>query len=472
MASRKRFRGALALAAVVAAFAGTAQPTSAVVLKTITVDGSMADWAEVLADPTQNATDGVPDKDAPVPTTGRDLESFAWTFDATYLYLYTARAGSDANRQRFWFYLDTNDNQRMNTGEPVILVSWFGSNRRTDIERHSYVAVSPSGDMMTSATGQADGFTVPGTTGSAVVLESLLGGSTSGREMEVRVSWAALGVPYGTPMRFHESASASSNLPAQVHDNMGGPGGGLGYIRATAVRIDPDRTWTVMPAAVAAIPHLVSNLGLAPDRVQLSHTFSGAFTPQAVAWIADLDGDGVLDAGEPALTDTDGDGRVDTGVLAAGASLDVLLRASAPAGALDGQTVTFVLTAVSAAMGAATDGATDLLRVASPRLTLLKSADRATAAPGDPIRYTVAYTSAGTTIAYGVVLVDTVPVQTAYLAGTASATAPGTVIEFSHDGGLTFDASQAAPITHLRFRLAAALAPGGTGSVAYRASVR
>jgi uncharacterized repeat protein (TIGR01451 family) len=472
VASRKRSRRALALAAVVAAFAVSAQPTGAVVLKTITVDGSMADWAEVLADPTQNATDGLPDKDAPVPTTGRDLERFAWTFDATHLYLYTARAGSDANRQRFWFYLDTNDNQRMNTGEPVILVSWFGSNRRTDIERHSYVAVSPAGDMMTSAAGQADGFTLPGTTTNPVPLESLFGGSATGREMEVRVAWTALGVPYGTPMRFHESASASSNLPAQVHDNMGGPGGGLGYIRATAVRIDPDQTWTVMPAAVAALPHVVSNLGLATDTVELGHTVSGAFAPQAVAWIADLDGDGMLDAGDPALTDTDGDGRVDTGPLAAGATRNVLLRASAPAGAVDGQTATFVLTAVSAAMAAATDTATDLLRVASPRLTLLKSADRATAAPGDPIRYTVAYTSAGTTDAHGVVLVDAVPVQTAYLSGSATASAPGTVIEFSHDGGLSFDGSEAAPITHLRFRLAAALAPGGTGSVAYRASVR
>ena len=131
MARRKRNIRAYALATMAVALAGTAQPASALVLKTITVDGSMADWSDVLADPTQNCTDGVPDKDAPVPTTGRDLERFAWTFDPSYLYLYTARAGSDSNRQRFWFYLDTNDNKKMNTGEPVILVSWFGSNRRT-----------------------------------------------------------------------------------------------------------------------------------------------------------------------------------------------------------------------------------------------------------------------------------------------------------------------------------------------------
>ena len=120
-------RGLLAIAAVLLA-ASTAQ---AVVLKTISVDGNMADWAEVLADPTQNCTDGTPDRDAPVPTTGRDLERFAWTFDANYLYLYTARAGSDSNRQRLWFYLDTNDDKKKQSGEHVILVSWIGSKRRT-----------------------------------------------------------------------------------------------------------------------------------------------------------------------------------------------------------------------------------------------------------------------------------------------------------------------------------------------------
>jgi uncharacterized repeat protein (TIGR01451 family) len=464
---RNLCRAILALAVVC-----LARPAGAVVLKTITIDGSMTDWAEVIADPTQNCPDGVPDKDAPVPSTGRDLERFAWTFDASYLYLYTQRVGSDANRQRFWFYLDTSDDQRMQSGEPVILVSWQGSNRRTEVERYSYVAVSPAGDPMTDAAGQADGFTVPGTVTSPVFVESVFGGSATGREMEVRVPWSVLGVPYGTPMRFHESASASTNLPSQVHDNMGGPGGGIGYIRATAVRIDPDRMGTVMPGAVALLAHLVRNDGLAPDTVELTHTVSGSFTPTSVTWFADLDADGVLDAGEPALTDTNGNATVDSGLLAPAASRAVLLRVAAPAGVADGLTVTLVLVATSAAMATATDTATDLLRVASPQLTLLKSVDQATAPPGTPLQYAIAYTSAGTTDAHGVVVVDSVPAQTAYVAGSATFSAAGTVVEFSHDGGVTFDASEAAPVTHLRFRLASALAPGATGTVGYRAAVR
>jgi hypothetical protein len=149
--------------------------------------------------------------------------------------------------------------------------------------------------------------------------------------MEVRVPWTALGVPYGTPMRFHESASASANLPSQVHDNMGGPGGGLGYIRATAVRIDPDRNGTIMPGSIAWLAHVVVNAGVATDTVELSSTSSGGFTPTSVSWYADTNGNGVLDAGEPLLTDTTGDGRVDSGPLAANATRNVLLRVVAPA---------------------------------------------------------------------------------------------------------------------------------------------
>jgi uncharacterized repeat protein (TIGR01451 family) len=290
--------------------------------------------------------------------------------------------------------------------------------------------------------------------------------------MEVRVSWAALGVPYGTPMRFHESASASSNLPSQVHDNMGGPGGGLGYIRATAVRIDPDRSGTIMPGSIAWLAHVVVNAGVATDTVELSWAASGGFTPASVSWYTDLDGDGVLDSGEPLLTDTTADGRVDSGPLAANATRNVLLRVVAPAGVAQGLTVTLTLSAVSAALPLATETATDLLRVAIPSLTLLKSVDRPTAAPGTSLLYTIAYTSAGTTDAYGVVVVDPVPAQTLYVSGSTAASAPGTLVEWSHDGGVTFNASETAPVTHVRFRLPAALAPGATGNVSYRASIR
>ena len=84
----------------------------------------------------------------------------------------------------------------------------------------------------------------------------------------------------------------------------------------------------------------------------------------------------------------------------------------------------------------------------------------------------ISYTSNGTAPAHTVALVDAVPPDTQYLAGSASASGPAAVIEFSHDGGSTWDASQAAPVTHVRFRLAAPLAPGVGGSVRFDATVR
>ena len=53
----------------------------AAVLTTITVDGDMSDWGAVLSDPIQTSFDGpggtLPDLDAPVQSTGRDLSAFA-----------------------------------------------------------------------------------------------------------------------------------------------------------------------------------------------------------------------------------------------------------------------------------------------------------------------------------------------------------------------------------------------------------
>ena len=54
-------------------------------LAPIMIEGNMADWAPVLADPDNNVcdgpTNGLTDRDAPVQSTGRDLTHFAYTWD-------------------------------------------------------------------------------------------------------------------------------------------------------------------------------------------------------------------------------------------------------------------------------------------------------------------------------------------------------------------------------------------------------
>lgn len=315
----------------------------AAVLTGISVDGDMSDWAGVLADSFQSAQDGpaggLSDRDAPIQATGRDLNAFAWTYDSSYFYMYVGREASTSNIQWFWYHIDVDGNGLMETGEPVIGVNWKGSNRTTITTRYAYVAASAGGDPLGDPAGFADGWTMPGSIQLVGELEQGKGGAANGIEMEARVAWSVLGVPVGSPMGFHVATSNSPNIPWQIDDNMGGPGGRIGT--------------TAFPA---------------------------------------------------------------------------------------------------------------------PTMTLVKTADRGTAAPGDLISYSVVYTSVGGADAFNVSVTDTVPADTLYVTGSASGA--GALIEFSHDGGLSYDSSDAPPVTHLRWTLPAPLAPGASGTVSFQVRVR
>jgi len=459
----------------VCAAALVASDAAAQVLTTIAIDGNMSDWSAVLADPFQTAHDGpypgYGDLDAPVPSTGRDLTTFAWTYDPAYLHFYVARVASSSNRQRFWFYLDIDEDDRMETGEPVVQVSWFGSNRVTDVELWVYAAASPAGDPMGDPGGLADGWTLPGTVALVRTIESVRGGSSSGVEMESRIAWSDLGIAPESPVRFHVSSSNSTNLPQQVHDNMGGPGGVVGTTRVAGVTITPASVAADgIPGGVSAIAHRVTNLGSSADRFDLSWTSSGDFAPTGVTFVLDLDGDGAVDPGEPTLIDTDADGLPDHGPIAAGAGFDLIVVVGVPAGSTDGDAIALDVTATSAGVPGVSDTAADTITLRRPAVTLVKSVDRVSAVPGDVLTYTITYASSGSVDAREVVVLDPVPGETEYVAGSATGT--GTLIEFSHDGGTSFDGSEVAPVTHIRWRLSAPLAPGDSGAVAFQARVR
>ena len=75
-------------------------------LLTITPDGTFSDWSSVLANPANLTLDGdgssIPcpnsdDRDCPIPSPALDLLRFAWTYDATALYVFIERSsGSGA----------------------------------------------------------------------------------------------------------------------------------------------------------------------------------------------------------------------------------------------------------------------------------------------------------------------------------------------------------------------------------------
>jgi uncharacterized repeat protein (TIGR01451 family) len=454
--------------------AGGGWLTGAAVLTTITVDGNMGDWSSVLADPLQTSFDGpgggLTDLDAPVPSTGRDLATFAWTYDGTYFYIYTRRVGSAKNRQMFWYYLDFNADGLMNSGEPVFHVSWWGNSGKTNTFLYQYNAANPGGDPLGDASGRADGWTMAGTISGGTSIENVNGGSGSGHEMEARVSWQQLGVPPATPFLFHASSSNSSNLPGQIDDNMGGPGGQIGSTFLAGVTLQPDRSRLIVSSGTAVMAHTVTNTAAGPDTFNLTWSSAGAFSPSSVAFFHDVDGDQMLGPGDTALTDTDASGDPDTGSLSPGAPYYLLVVITAPGGLNEGDISATTITAVSSASPAVVSRAVDTLTVATPAMTLVKTVSSATAIPGDVLTYSVLYTSAGTTDAHNAIIVDTIPTATTYMAGSASGA--GTAITFSHDGGTSFDSSDAAPVTHIRWTVAAALAPGDNGTVAFQSQVQ
>ncbi|MBI3449915.1 MAG: DUF11 domain-containing protein [Acidobacteria bacterium] len=457
---------AAAMAALVfvaggSALAGT--PT----LTTITIDGNFGDWAAVLADPDNVFLDGPaggrPDLDAPSDAY-LDIDTVAFTWDATNLYFYIHRQGTVASVKYFWFFLDANNNGRMEQGEPMLRLEWHGSSRSTNLRRDSYAAVNTTvGDAISNA-GVHDGYKLPGQNTNGPGIGNLNGGSLDGKSAEAVISWANVGVAAGSAMNIHISSTRNSAaIPSDVADNVGG----TNYY--TTVAFVPNRAVTTTPGTSAVMAHTITNTGNVADVFDLSFTTSGTFTPSSVTFYRDADASGTLTAGDTVLADTDADGKVDTGSVAGlGGVIRVLTVIATPNVAV-GKVATVVGKATSSVDMSVSDTATDVVTLGGPVLTLLKSASRATATPGQSIAYTVTYTNAGNLDAQNVVLIDPVPSPAKYLPGSASGA--GTAITYSHDGGATYDASQAGVVTHVKWTFAAGVAAAATGTVGFSVTV-
>ena len=260
---------ALCLLAAVVLFGSllpVTQVLSATIQRTITIDGDMSDWKllpDITINPGQFATDaegdaatGSPaDFDFEVQQTGRDLEGFSFTYDATNLYMWVRRYASTNNKTDWWFYIDTDNDGLMESTDKLLRVAWTGSNGKTTVELYNYDPAEPGGDSLVcellgpnsvadgwcqlASVGVADGYDMPGRRGNEISLSlpdanDQNGGSTSGAsdgvEMETRISWEALGFSIPSSVGFHISTSNGSNIPTQVNDNMNGFGGGIGVI--------------------------------------------------------------------------------------------------------------------------------------------------------------------------------------------------------------------------------------------------
>jgi len=458
----------IVVAVVLVGVVGITGSLGAPTLTSITIDGGMADWAAVLANPDNVVLDGPGGGliDADTPSAALNIDEVAYTWDATYLYFYVHRQGSSGEFNYFWFHLDLNNDGRVANNAPLLNVAWWGTNRKTTTTLDLYKAANvAAGDPITNPMGQHDGYKLPGTRAAGAAIETLNGGSTGGLEMEVRVLWASLGVAAGTAFQFHLSSSRRVNdYPGTIADNTGRT------VAFPGVIFDPDRATSTPLNGSLVMAHTITNTGGMADTYDLTWTSAGAFAPSEVAFYRDVDASGTLTPGDTLLTDTDGDGPVDTGAMAAGgAPLRSLAVAVIPASAIIGQVATVTLRARSSLDPSASDTAVDTITIVQPSLTLVKTVDRASASPGTVLRYTVAYSNTGTSDAVAVDIVDPIPAGTTYVTGSASGA--GMTVTFSHDGGSSYDGVETAPVTHVRWLRTSPLAPSGSGSVTFQAAV-
>ena len=307
------------------------------VLKTITMDAAFTDWDDVLANPAQVSKDDngafknltecglySTDRDCPVGSTGRDLNWFAWTYDGVgapagdgYVYLYCTRYGSSTNVQDFWFYMDVNQNQRMEATDFLLNVNYSGSNQATKIELFRYAPVDTTlGDPMVDTNGWADGYDIVGDVGASVVdYGTTYWGFTAGDGFEARVPWADLGISEPAAIFFHVAASGGSNIPSSIEDNAGSPDGKIGYFGYYNVDIEASGSQTLgTPTSDTPITftHTITNNSIFTEIINLKVTSTSGFmveiydtTPEPdVLMATDYDGDGIFTAGRTSTQPT------------------------------------------------------------------------------------------------------------------------------------------------------------------------
>lgn len=461
--------------------------------RTITIDGTFTDWTgtggsyspagNIITNPNQFSTDcqsgTACELDGNLSAAGRDLKYFAFTWDATRLYFYLERWQNSTNVTDWWFYMDTNGDLKMNTGEKVLRVRWSGSNRVTTVSYWNYSAVAAGGDLLASNTGSADGYKMPGSVNTEVTLYSTTGGGASGLQMEAYMPWSVLGASGPTNMGFHIASSNGTNLPNSLIDNMQGPGNNQLFPSdidvqktASASTVSGNSlfsyTVTVRNLGYSTISNLVISDTLPPNGIYQGHT-------AATGSYVDTNANGIPD-------------RWNIPSLAPQTSTTLVVNvraANLTAPVTDTNTATLTAWTGINEYTSNDSASASVLINPGPLLATLKTASAATASPGQVLRYRVLLSNSGYSVATSVVAIDALSPFTAFRLNTfgaglnvrltqgtpASALALGTV-QYSSNGGATWTytpvsggggapAGYDGAITHVRIPLTGNMATNG-----------
>ncbi len=222
---------------------------------------------------------------------------------------------------------------------------------------------------------------------------------------------------------------------------------------------------TVAPGGVAFYSHTFTAGSAGSVRL------AGGETPVPVlpGWDLELYRDsncnGVVDLGEPRLAATDAI------ALAAGQQVCVIARHVAPPGApplaRETATLTASFTYANASPALASSQSLDDVTTVSAAggLVITKSVDRANAAPGDLLTYTITYSNPGNAPLSNIVIRDATPTWTVFQSAACGTAGSGIT-------GCTPASPAVGASGTLSWTLAGSLAPGGSGTVTFTVRVQ
>ena len=218
-----------------------------------------------------------------------------------------------------------------------------------------------------------------------------------------------------------------------------------------AVQIRPAQTFNRPPGSTAVLPYRVTNTGNVGSTYAMAYgNLAGdSYDLSGLTLYQDLNGNGVVDPGEPALA-------AGAGIsVAAGQSVDLVLQGQIGAAVPVGQTALINFTVTSLAQGATATVQDSVLTALGASLQLNKNVSKLASSPGEVLTYTLTAHNIGSAAATGMlVIVDGNPASLVVLRDTIPANAifvslgvPGVATPLYHRAGAAGDTyTTAAPV--------------------------
>lgn len=276
---------------------------------------------------------------------------------------------------------------------------------------------------------------------------------------------ARVDVPGATlPAVYPTSFTATSSVNGTQFDTIANT---VTVAALASVDFFPDNVGNATAGGTVTYAHTVTNTGNIADTFDLTYASSQGWTYV------------FFDAVATPITSV---------TLAPGASANITVRLTVPAGIVIGTVEVGVLSATGQ-VTLASDNATDITTIVAGNLTLTKSVSPVgDQVPGTDLSYTVDYQNLGSSDLTTIVIYDAVPAWTQYQVGSAvTGTAPASItsitIEYSDDNGATWayapvsggggaPAGYDANVTNVRWVFAGNLLAGGASTTGIGFTVR